>query len=213
MLTYDDKLHKYFYDNRELPSVTTILKSEGLIDYGNIPHAVLEKAKARGKYVHKAVEFINENDLDFNTLSKEYKPFVEAYQEFVNVTRFTPISIEQKVVNIKTKGLEYAGTLDATGILYDKKIIIDYKTGLTMPAQAGIQLAAYELCLPERHKRYGLLLRKNGTYKLVAFTDHSDYDRWLEILASFFKREKENQEHVINQGRVHGKNVSYKAIL
>jgi len=78
--------------------------------------------------------------------------------------------------------IDFAGTLDRAGTFpklgasKGRYAVLDIKTG-SIPSWAGIQLAAYAMLLPSEvpPRRFALLLKKNGKYKLQEFRDEEDY--------------------------------------
>lgn len=172
LLTFDSELHKYYYDGRELLSVTTLLKSVGIID----DRFYTDEGKNRGRRIHHICEKIDLGEMP--EIESSEMPYIEAYLTFKHETRFVPQLIEKRVCNIN---YWYGGTLDKTGLLYEDCLaIIDLKTGVASPWTA-LQLAGYEACLDKPHKRFGLQLNKNGKYKLIPYEDRSDRNMFLGI--------------------------------
>jgi len=185
-LRFDPMPHQYWLepDGIELPSVTTALKSAGLIDYSMIPQDVLQNASARGTAVHMALQFLDEETLDLEALDFDLVGYVIAYQQFCQDTGFVPAMIEQRVWSPQWR---YAGTLDRTGTMGADLACLDFKTGLVMPAHA-LQLAAYTMCLPDprRFRRIALKLNGDGTYRVHEFPGkelRQDFDVFLAALA------------------------------
>jgi hypothetical protein len=80
------------------------------------------------------------------------------------------------------KKLMYAGTCDRIGILDGKRVVLDLKTGRPEPWH-GIQLSAYELCLPyEGSIRTALYLKSDGNYRLVNYNLVEETALWLATL-------------------------------
>ena len=178
-LIFNPENHVYTIDNIYLPSVTTIIKAAGLID----TTWFTEGATTRGTYVHQATELYDKNDLDEAALDPALVPYLNAYKQFLNDTGFCIDGIEKRI-HSATYG--YAGTLDRLGKFPGENInsILDIKSGV--PAKwHGAQLAAYALCYPEPHNRYGLYLSDNGTYKLKRFRDRNDMQVFLACLTIY----------------------------
>ena len=184
-IVFNNEGHIYTVDGTDTPSVTTIIKACGLIDTTWFN----DTATTRGKYVHKATELLDQDDLDEASLDPVIAPYVDAYRRFKQETGFVIDDIEKRVHNA-TYG--YAGTLDRTGIFPNDKIrsLIDIKTG--QPAKwHGVQLAAYALCFgSEVLNRYGLYLSNTGSYKLERFKDRQDANIWLACLTLYKWREQ-----------------------
>ena len=71
-LVFEPGAHKYTLDGVALPSVTTVLKGVGLIDYSMIPQDVLLKASRRGTAVHQALEYFDREELDEMSVAPEF---------------------------------------------------------------------------------------------------------------------------------------------
>jgi hypothetical protein len=184
-LDFEEANHEYTWEGRKIPSVTTILKSAGIIE----TQWYTEEARTRGTHVHQAAHFFDEDDLAMESLRPEIRPFIDAYAKFRNDTGFFPVLVEQRIVH--TAG--YAGTLDRVGWLNDRMIQLDIKTG-SVPDWAGLQTAAYEMgieqmialglieleAMPEA--RFALQLTAEGKYKLWPMTGHRDREFFLAAL-------------------------------
>jgi hypothetical protein len=168
-LRFEPVPHRYWLepDGIELVSVTTVLKETRMIDYGMIPQDVLECASKRGTAVHEALRYLDDGDLDLESLDPEIVGYVIAYQKFCTDAGFTPHLVEHRVWH---RQWSYAGTLDRTGTLGSDLVVVDFKTGLVLPGHA-LQLAAYTMCLPDprRYRRIALKLDGDGTYRVHEF--------------------------------------------
>lgn len=188
MLTFDEETHTYRLDGRVIPSVTQILKSAGVID----DSFYNEEGRVRGTAVHLATQYLDEGDLEWESLDPEIIPYVKAYQKFKEESGFIPELIEKKVFkradSSRASVIDYAGTLDRAGkfspdfmpqsrqdFFSSDYCLIDLKTGAA-PQWAGAQLAGYAITLlPQMVRRFVLLLKKNGKYKLQEFKNPDDY--------------------------------------
>jgi hypothetical protein len=94
-----------------------------------------------------------------------------------------------------------AGTLDCLGELDDEAVLLDYATGHPLDVSKDYQLAAYHLLMhdwavePEadprlvaflaRHelvRRYGVALKKDGTFSLHPYGDPADFRKFLTLV-------------------------------
>lgn len=180
-LTFNEARHEYHLNGRRLPSVTQTLSP--LIDYSSVPAAILQRAQQLGTAVHLLTELYDLDDLDMDSLSEELMPYLTAWIRFRSETGFVPDLIEQRFHH---PALGFAGTLDRTGLINGRAAVVDVKKMLTLGPVVGVQLAAYqELCRVNGHPvvdRYGLGLRKDGTYRFVPFNDKSDWPTFLALL-------------------------------
>jgi hypothetical protein len=70
-LEFDAATHTYRLDGELVPSVTTVLKSVGLVEYSHIPQDVLQAAAHRGTAVHYALELLDRGELDYESLDTD----------------------------------------------------------------------------------------------------------------------------------------------
>jgi hypothetical protein len=180
-LLFDPVEHAYTLGEKRLPSVTQTLAP--LIDYSQVPKAVLERAQQLGTAVHRLTELYDLDDLDTESLSQELMPYLTAWMRFRAETGFVPELIEQRYHH---PALNFAGTLDRTGLIGGRRAVIDIKKMLRLGPVIGVQLAAYkELCIRngvQIEDRYGLGLRADRTYRLVPFKDKGDWPVFLSLL-------------------------------
>ena len=184
-LRFEPEGHKYFLGDEELPNVTSVL---GLVvDLSHIPTQLLEFAATRGDYVHQACTFLDRGTLDWDDLDPMLVPYVKAYEKFKKDTGFVPELIEHRGYSSRFK---YAGTLDRTGPMQRRKVLLDIKSGFLSPATA-LQVAAYSEMdeVKERGpypERYGLQLMDTGKYKLSdPYTSPNDFNVFLGLLTGY----------------------------
>lgn len=180
MIHFDPTTHSYTLAGKRLPNVTSILSP--LSVYAGVPQSVLDAAAQRGNDVHKACELVLWDLLDEESLSDEYKGYVEGFKKFLIETRFQAEQIEERVHH---KTLLYAGTLDMGGLLPNgkklRRALIDIKTTFKLLDAVGPQTAAYaEAWNSQKEKdehfveRFGLQLKPDGTYKMLPFNTVTD---------------------------------------
>lgn len=172
--------HKYFIDGVRMPSVTQILTETKIID----TRWYDEQSAIRGSQVHKACLYLNQNDLDFDSLNDTIRPYVYGYQKFLTESGFMPMLTEQQIYN---KTFSYCGTLDMTGILNDCLCLIDIKSG-SIPRWAGLQTGGYLDALKSMGadvpvKRYALALKNDATYSLKELDDRNDINVFRAAVA------------------------------
>lgn len=191
-LLFRESDHKYFLNDRELPSVTTVM-SGVITDYSRIPHDVLKAAQERGIAVHKMCELADLGTLDYTSIDEPLWPYLEAWRAFKHQAGFKCEWIEQRVYS-DTYG--YAGTFDRFGLLGGKPALVDIKSGAPIGDAAGIQLAAYEAAgkergvLPRKLKRFSVHLQDNGNYKLIEYTNPADLHVFYAALTIFNYRRR-----------------------
>lgn len=180
-LQLEPSTHTYRLDGQVIPGVTSVLKGVGIIDYSFIPQDVLQEASRRGTAVHVALQHYDEGTFDRGSFNPEWLGYIDAYERFLEQSRFQPAQIEQKIYHPLHR---YAGTLDRTGLLDDDLVILDFKTGLVLPGHA-LQLAGYLNCLPgpRRFRRMALQLCANATYRIHEYPG-SDLRLHVEVFLS-----------------------------
>lgn len=183
MLRFDPETHTYWIGQVRVPNVSSILAP--MTDLSSIPKAVLAYASERGKAVHYGTELYDTDDLDWNSLSDELAPYIEAWADFRATTGFKPQRIESKVFH---NGLFYAGTLDRSGEFEGEMTILDIKTTKTMYPTVGMQLAAYaealhatEPQIPKHTGRVAIQLKEDGTWDMHRYTDKSDWPTFVAL--------------------------------
>lgn len=153
----------------DLPRVTAILQSVGLgPDLSRIPEDVLETARDRGTAVHAAIEAITYGYHDAESVPPAIAPYLDAYQKFVAESGFEAKYAEIEVTHPTWR---YRGHPDLVGFLLGRRVILDAKTG----GAEGVeyQLAGYRMAWNAERPTEpvdaiaSLLLRRNGTYRLV----------------------------------------------
>ena len=165
-LPYIEATHQYFIDGVEVPSVTTVLKSAGIID----DRFYTEAGRERGTAVHLACQLLDEDDLDWDSVGEEISGYLKAYQAFKKDSGFKPLKIEEGVYN---RSYQYAGRYDRLGEIDGKIVLMDIKTG-AIPKWVALQLTGYEIAINESihtnpvQELFALQLRENGSYTLKA---------------------------------------------
>ncbi len=182
-LTFDAEKHEYRIDGKIVPSVTQVLSSAGLIDdtWFN------ESACTRGTYVAQATQFYDEDTLDYDALDEGLKPYVMAWERFLNENNAEIEAVEQRVC--RHHGT-YAGTLDRIIIMRGWRWVLDIKTG-SKAAWHGLQTAGYADCLEGLFRRACIILRDDATYKFYEHEDAQDFHFFRSALSLYqWKSEK-----------------------
>lgn len=105
-VTFDAEKHKYFHDNEEVPSVSTILRETGKQrSYDGFNPFYAQK----GSYVHRAIELEVAGKLDASTIDERVLPYLVGFRTFCEAYK-PVIHATEKIVYHPTHG--YAGTYD-----------------------------------------------------------------------------------------------------
>ena len=178
---FDPAKHLFTVDGVTVPSVTQILKSVGLINFAGIPASVLNHKRDVGSAVHLATHYLDEDALDWSTVSEECEPYVRAYESFKRNSGFEPELIEYKSV-AQVDGMRFGMIVDRTGVIGGKPTLLELKTG-EPSASWPVQLAGYKLGLGGVRQRVALQLTKKGKYKIHTFADRNDEPIFKAALA------------------------------
>lgn len=187
--------HLYLVDGRPVPSVTQCLAAVGISpDLRFVDRAVLERKRQIGIALHVALHYLQEGDLDMDSVDASVRPRLDAYRMFVADTGFKPIECELRMWPM-TSGMRYGGTLDVTGIIKRQPWIIDFKTTEGAPHVGwAIQLQAYECGIPKplvppfKWRRMSLQLYENGRYNKTEWDDTGDLHEWASALYLVYRR-------------------------
>lgn len=200
MLTFDPEAHIYKWNDEIVPSVTQLLNEFKLVDFSNVPKDRLEYKRSLGVAVHYAIELMEQDNLDEESLSEEIRPYVNAYKSFREVSGFEPRQTENRMYSKKWR---FAGTMDQQGIHLSKvgseQAIIDYKCTWKLYAACGPQLQGYKILFEENNpgikikKLFGLQLKSNGHYELEEFKDPNDKQDFLACLWLHYQKRNKYQ--------------------
>lgn len=177
-LRFDAKQHRYWLDDREVPSVTTVLKGVGIIDPSKYAGG---DAALRGTYVAEATALLDRGELDEGTMDERLAGYVRAWKAFLGDNHVETLLIEERVWHTHYM---YAGTLDRTAEFQDGHWLLDIKTGGRERWHA-IQTAAYLRAVqqgPCPYRRAAIYLKCDGTYKLDRHDSSDDWDVFLSAL-------------------------------
>jgi len=173
MIQLDRATHRY---SNNLPSVTTILKSVGLIDTA----FYTEEGRERGRAVHLACEYYDQGDLDEDSLDPQIAGYLQAYKKWKATFGYEFTWIEMPM---QDKTGVYAGTSDRI-IERRPRQLWDIKSG---PYQKWhrIQSAAYVHMMddPFSYTRLGLYLQACGKFTVREFL-RAEYMADLAIFQS-----------------------------
>lgn len=187
--------HKYLLDGVQIPGVTETLQEAGLSDVSKIPQAVLERASAFGKAVHKAIELHCKGSLNMETLDPALLPYLEGWKAFVDDFGFKSIKTEFQSHH---KTYRYGLTVDHIGEITKGKYmgwaIGDVKSGCPTPSHK-YQLAGYKMAIDKKFNTFILYLNpdfKPRGYKVVfAVNNKREQQVFLSALTIYNVRKEE----------------------
>lgn len=140
-LIFSEEDHSYRLKGGEvLPSVTSILKAEGIQTYGP-RNADADFKMQVGTWVHQAIAWCEHGTLDESALSEGIAPYLRSYKLFKKATGFEAI-LPLVEVPMFHPNWRYCGTPDLPGRIGGRFCLADLKTG---GKRAGdtVQIAAY----------------------------------------------------------------------
>ncbi len=178
---FDPELHIYRSKGIRLPGATDIIKAAGLID----TEWMTDEARWRGKCVHKGVELINKNRIDWETVDEFIAGYLHSYRKFISTTGFEIVGCEEPCFDDA-----FACMPDIWGYLNKVPTIIELKSG-PVKSWVAIQTALQQKALYEDKKfmaenRFGLRLMADGSIsKLIPFQDRSDGYYALSMVETF----------------------------
>lgn len=174
MLTFDDREHRYYYDNVEVPGVSYILKTAGLSkDFTGVDPFY----KERGIAVHSAIAFYLKGTLDRDSLDPIIVPFFEGFLRYWDEHRAGIVKIEQMGYS---EEYNYAGTWD----LETEDMVIDWKCSKSHDRVAELQGEAYKLLVGPPFKRFRVVqLPGDGSYKVFDYGNKTDL--WPSVIKIF----------------------------
>ena len=137
MIKFNEELHKYTLDNKELISVTTLLSKHGLsTNYDNVDPNILKNKAKFGSDIHKELERYLHGRITYQELSKISKTAIDLLKDF------TIIESERMVYNDLI-----AGTMDLLALdNHSNEItLIDFKTTYELNVNSvSWQLSLYQ---------------------------------------------------------------------
>lgn len=183
-IRFEEKDHKYFLGDRELPSITKILSKLGLTkSYEGVSPYYAE----RGVAVHAAIALDLENNLDEDSLDPQIRPFLEAFRAFRGETGFKVEACEKIVYS---ENLGYAGRIDWLGTIGDKTWLIDGKCTKKHDPAADYQLCGQAFALEPLPDRMGILeLHEDETFDLIEYPVENAMGVWLAVMGLWKRKE------------------------
>jgi hypothetical protein len=181
VIQFDPETHSFSADGRRIPSVTQILKAGGWID----DHYYTEQGRKRGENVHQATALLDQQILDWTSLSEEIRAYVEVYERARAELKLGIRRIEC----IVHKGRLWAGIEDREAMWKRQLTIVDLKTGTPTLADK-LQIAGYG-ATHVKPPRLLLLYLKSDGYKVVELA-HAECEEfglaWERIVSLYHWR-------------------------
>lgn len=198
MIRFDPVQHRYWRGEVELPSVTQILKDNGVTP----PYPETEDGRIQrdlGSALHRVCELYDLGKLDvdaFRRMDQERPPHLRIEHGFNEYLRFltehkpTWTHIEHIVY---LESWSYVGTLDRAGFINGRKSVVDIKRTKSPIPATGLQVAGYAMALdPVGYRDYSLyslvLPKEDGEYQLIEYTSPKLFRQWQSLVDCYWMR-------------------------
>lgn len=170
--TFDADTHTYTLYGKEIPSVTQIIRFLSA-DVDKSRPWIRDEAARRGTAVHESCALLDYGEPDaLDILAPEHQKYLMAYMAFLRDCKPEWEHVECPAHG-KWGTTRFAGTIDRSGTIDGRAVIVDIKTGTSgTKAQFTAQLTGYDKLLNpigSRAHLYILALSKDGTYKLTEY--------------------------------------------
>lgn len=185
-LTFNSQLHEYRLDGVVIPSVTWILKAEGMTNFGMVSQEVLDANASFGTALHACISYRVKGTLDESTVDPALMQYLSGWDNFVEDFMF---EVKESEVQGFHPIYRYAYTADLLGVIkkghFMGDAVGDIKSGMPKPADK-IQIAAYKMAVGKQY-RNTFLLYLDPSYKprgyKVIFADNNKMEQGLFLAA------------------------------
>lgn len=179
---FDAEGHRYFLDGDEIPSLSSLLKQDGVVD----TTYMTEEGRDRGTAVHSLCTTMDLGaELPPPPMVEPYRGYMAAYQELLEVLRPEWECIEEAEVSRRWR---FGCRPDRVGLVYGLPAIVELKTGGKEPWHA-LQLALQAIAVsertllpPDRYQRIVIYLSDTGRYSVEIPKSPRDYDAARALL-------------------------------
>jgi hypothetical protein len=172
-------------------SVTQVLAMCGMVDYRFVKKEVLEWKSSLGMAVHKGVELMVQQQLDWDTIAEAAMGFILGVDIWMKEQQFVSESQEQCGIHT-LYGMQYGYRYDHRGTMLYKgkrrKAILDLKCTTSISPACALQTAGYELASPklpsgERYLRIALQAFEDASTTPHYYEDSQDERVFMGLLA------------------------------
>jgi hypothetical protein len=187
-LTFDAGTHTYRRGGVVLPSVTQVLKWVGVYNLDMVDPAILEEKAELGNAIHRAILIdFYQRGIALPVDDPDIGIYCTAWQEML---KLLPLEVhETELVIHGEEG--YAGTVDILGRLAGEWAVGDLKSTTKLNHEAlAMQTAGYAHAIEEERgieitKRFGLHLRRDGSYRYEPCGDFLDWWEFRQHLIRY----------------------------
>jgi hypothetical protein len=201
---FDETSHIYTIERGgaqvEIPGVTRVLDTSGLVDYSAVRPEILERKSKFGKEAHRCTVLYDKSLLDWDSVDPRIIPYVESWVSFRRQTGFIPLLTEEQCI-AEVSGMLYGMTIDRQGITGQRGLgkkrgfdtTVEIKTTSQILPHHAIQTAGYALGLPKSgvttpmarflsRRRLIVKLNPDGRPEIRECDDRSDMDTFVAAL-------------------------------
>jgi len=145
--SFDPITHEGSINGVVVPSVTSVLRKAGFLNYGSINSAILNKAAKFGTALHRAAALDDKDNLDESTCHPMILEYLKGWRNFRNAFKPEFIGIEKRLYSKKWM---FDGGYDRLAIVHQMKkaTLVDIKSGNPEKFHAS-QLAGYKILIEE----------------------------------------------------------------
>lgn len=204
---YDPELHtSTLPDGQKVPHVTEVLSEVGVsTDFEELAALSaymgekIEVARARGTAVHADCHALDDDDLLWDTVHPQVRPFVESWDQCREDMCLVPIA-HARERRVYHPLFNYTGILDGVFMRRDKRILLDLKTGDPESAATHLQTVAYEAAwvamfphLPiDERWAVQLVPKLKVPYRIKNYTArpeaHTDFGKFMACLTVYHEQ-------------------------
>jgi len=184
MIQFEADTHRFSINGETVPSVTHILKAGGWID----DRFFNEEARKRGEDVHRATALLDQQRLDWTSLSEEIRAYVLSYER---ARAELGLGI-RRIECIVHKARLWAGIEDREATWGRQLMVVELKTGAPTLADK-LQLAGYGATHAKPPQLLLLYLRPDG-YKAVVLKPEQREEfslAWYKIMTLYHWRRRQ----------------------
>jgi hypothetical protein len=179
--------HTYRQNGIVLPGVTRVIDHAGLTSFENVRDDVLERRGRLGTIVHRSCHYLDQNDLNWETVSPEARGYVESWATLCSDLKAQWRMIEHQCIG-ELDGMKFGMQIDREGVIFGEESIIDIKISRAAERWHGVQLSGYAIGLPNNslkaplarfmgRRRYIAKLHEQGKKaKLIPYEERRDFD-------------------------------------
>jgi hypothetical protein len=162
------------------PGVTSSLTAQGVFDFSMVPPDVLERARLRGKNVHRwCAEYDWCGFIDETWIAVDEMGYFQAWLNFRRDIKPIILAVEQPMLGL-IGGIEVGGTPDVVAWIGTTRYVIDRKCCASRHPGWALQTADYEMLITGRKRlgymgRMSVQLMPTGKYAITLYgEDESD---------------------------------------